>query len=632
MLRFKMLRNLLFLSLALAILMPVCQALLVYPAYNKLHTRETEREATRYARYMVRVLGLENQSLTKGTLPEGLAESLLPAQNDKRLVKLRIFSAQGVVIFSTQAEEIGNVNNNSYFKQIVAKGRVYSKVVQKDRTTAEGVVTRLDVVETYVPFMADDDFGGAFEVYSDITENVREIESLSRKAIFSTVIMSLGFLLAIFIALYRAYVSFQERERAERALHLANEELEQRVEERTRELSEANRQLTGEISERTQAQAALGLALEESRADREKLDGILRSVPDGVVVTDGELKVMHMNSAAESIFHKSLDQVLGQAVGILSTDVDLQGEVGQRLNNNALASVTFDFGVSRADSHRDLVYQGRVSQFLSETTDAPGVILLLRDITRERDVERMKSSFLGMATHELNTPLTTIIGYSELLTAQETAGSFDAEQQKTYLHLIHDKALALGGLVDDLLDISRVESGRPLSLSYEEFHLDELIRRVATPACDKDESHPVAIDFPDLPVKIFADQLRLEQIVTHLISNAVKYSPGGGRIRITLQQSDTNCTLSVEDEGIGMNKEQLSHIFDRFYRADSSDTAVQGVGLGMSIVRNIVLAHHGDIHVESQIGGGTTVTISLPKNPVADTSEQGGTPGRSPLS
>jgi len=560
MLRIKLLRNLLILSLAITIFLPGHEYLVVHPAYKAFLTAETESEAVRYASYMVRSLGLENQLLTKERLPEGLEKSLQPASRDNQLIKLRIFSAEGETIFSTKAEETGDFNKRDYFREIVAKGQVYSKVVQKNRKTAEGVVAQRDIVETYVPFMADNDFGGAIEVYYDITESVSKAKSLSLHSMLTTLILSLGFLLAISIALYRAYISFIERDVAEKALLLANEELEQRVDERTLELSEANEQLTGQIAERAQAQIALGQALEESKVDRKKLEEILRSVPDGVVVTDGELNVLHMNAAAESILDTSLEKTLGQSIATLSQDIDFIKKVGQRLNI-AHGSKSFDFELADKVNKGTRVYQVRISQFVPDETEAPGVVLLVRDVTREREIERMKSAFLAMAAHELNTPLTTIIGYSELLTSKETAGNFDAQQQKDFLLLIHNKALALGGLIDDLLDISRVESGRPLTLCYQEFVLDAMIRTIVAPYLEGQTSHQFEVVLPDEASSMCADQSRLEQIVDHLVSNAVKYSPTGGCIKVTLALYDDKYELSVEDEGIGMNEEQLARGF-----------------------------------------------------------------------
>ena len=620
MLRIKLLRNLLILSLAITIFLPGHEYLVVHPAYKDLLTTETESVAVRYASYMVRTIGLENQYLTKERLPEGVEERLQPASRDTQLVKLRIFSSQGEIIFSTQQEEIGDINEKDYFREVVAKGQVYSKVVQKDRKTAEGAVAQIDIVETYVPFMADEAFGGAIEVYYDVTGSVAKINDLSFHSMANTLALSLFFLLAISIALYRAYVIFLEREAAEEALRLANEELEGRVDERTRELSDANEQLTRQVAERAQAQIALGQALEEIKVDREKLGGILNSVPDGVVVTDGDLNVQHMNVAAEGILDIPLEQVLGQSVGALSDEVDFVKKVGQRLNV-AHGSRSFDFELAGIDTRNLRVYQVRISQLVSDEAESPGIVLLLRDITREREVERMKSAFLGMAAHELNTPLTTIIGYSELLTSKETAGKFDTIQQKDFLLLIHSKALALGGLIDDLLDVSRVESGRPLTLCYQEFMFDAMIRTAVASHREEHSLHPFKVALPDETSSLCADQSRLKQVVDHLISNAIKYSPGGGCIRVTLTSHDGNYELSVEDEGIGMNEEQLAHIFDRFYRADSSDTAVQGVGLGMSIVRNIVLAHQGNIQIDSQVESGTRVCITLPMIPPVGFSE-----------
>lgn len=614
MLRIKLLRNLLIISLTIAILLPLYQHFLVHPSYSKLLVQETEYEAVRYASYMARTLGLEGRKLTKEQLPEKLEEQLKPVSRDGHLLKVRIFSASGEIIFSTKADEIGVINEKTYFKEIVANGRVFSKVAQKDGETAEGVSTKIDIVETYVPFMAGESFAGAFEVYYDVTDSFGKERLVSQQAMTTILLMSAGFMIAIFFALYRAYISFQERAAAEIALQAANEDLERRVEERTRELSVANEQLTDQVAEKAHAQIALGEVLKEIEADREKLDGILSSVPDGVVVMDNSLNIVHMNASAELILGSTLEDSKGRSVGSLSSEVDFVKKLGQRINN-IHGAPSFDFELPTECGRAPRVYSVRVSQFIAEKSESSGVVMLICDVTRERDVERMKSAFLGMAAHELNTPLTTIIGYTELLTSEETAENFTKQQKEDYLNLVNDKALALAGLIDDLLDISRIESGRELAVNYDNFFIDVLIRDVVAEFGALDEGHQLELILPQSSAKINADQMRIGQVVEHLISNALKYSPEGGLIQVTLADSGKNYDLSVEDEGIGMNEEQLEHVYDRFYRADSSDTAVQGVGLGMSIVRHIVLAHHGDIQIESQLGQGTKVSVVLPKQP-----------------
>jgi len=616
MLRHKLIRNLLIISFLIAVLVPCYEFVFVHPAYNDLITQKTEDEAVRYASYIVRTMGLEGQSLSRENLPDNLAANLKPVARDKQLLKLRIFSANGEIIFSTRADEIGTVNKNDYFHNVVAKGQAYSKVVRSDRRTAEGVVAQGDIVETYVPFMAGTEFCGAFEIYYDVTSSVNHVNALTFLSHLVVILLSAGLLGAIFIALYRVHMSLQERDAAEAALRVVNDGLEQKVSARTRELVGANEQLTEQISERTLAQNALVTALEETRVEREKLDEILRSVPDGVIVADGGLHVLHINSAAEDILGVSLEKILGQSIGKLSTQVDFVREIEQRLN---LARSPRPFDIEFLSvAQKDNVYQVRVSPFVSEGMASPGMVMLVRDVTREREIERMKSAFLSMAAHELNTPLTSIIGYAELLTAEDTVDSFDADQKKGFLQLIQDKAMDLGSLIDDLLDISRVESGRPLTLTLREFCFDEKIREIIARYQGKAEGFDFELVLPDEKALIRADQVRLERVVDHLIGNAVKYSPAGGRVEVCLATDDATCKLSVADEGIGMNEEQLAQVFDRFYRTNVSDSAVPGIGLGMNFVRNVVLAHHGEITVESQPGQGTRVCIALPKEPPSD--------------
>ncbi len=614
MFRVNLLRNLLILSLCITVLMPGYIFFVVHPAYRQLLTEETETEAVRYASYMVRTLNLENRFLTPDNLPAELDIMLEPARNDTHLVKLRIFSSRGEIIFSTLQEEVGDINRQDYFREIVARGKVYSKVVQKDQVTADGDITLRDVVETYVPFMADGMFGGAVEVYYDITESVHKVRALSWKTFVSALVMAAVFMAAILLALRRAAVSLKLRDKAEASLLEANNELERRVAARTEELSLANEQLSEQIAERTVAQKALGEALKEIRADREKLAGILSSVPDGVLVTDSQLNVLHINPAAEELLGRTLAEVEGQPLRRISEEVDFLRKVSQRLNVSAVDQ-TFDFELSGEDPKTPRVYQARISQYVPGTTESQGVVLLICDVTREREVERMKSAFLGMAAHELNTPLTTIIGYSELLTTAETAEKFDADQQRECLMLIHDKALALGRLVDDLLDISRIESGRPLSIDYRDFDLLSLIHEILSPYLAASGRHRFELHLPEGEMTVSADRGRLAQLLGHLVGNAVKYSPGGGRIGLTVIKRERDFEIHVEDEGIGMTEEQAAHVFDRFYRVDSTNTAVQGAGLGLSIVRHVVDAHHGDVQVESRLGQGTVIRVILPLLP-----------------
>ncbi|TLM65786.1 MAG: PAS domain-containing protein [Deltaproteobacteria bacterium] len=614
MFRIPFLRNLLLLVLAMAVCMPLYAVLVLHPAYQQRLVSDTEEESVRFATYLVRSLRLDGVRLERGSLPPSVVDQVRMLRDDQYLIKLRFFAPDGEIIHSTEAGEIGKANSHDYFRNIVAKGKVFTKVVKKDLQTADGVVSKIDVAETYVPFLADGGFGGAIEVYYDITGRVESINALTIRTTLIVAIFAAGFLAAMTVALSKAGEWLAERERAEAALRQVNEELEARVAARTAELSEANARLTGEIAERTLAQMALSQALEDSRRDREKLDGILHSVADGLVVTDRQLAVLHMNAAAEKMLDVPLEKALGQPLDRWGGAAVLSDRIRKLFAGTGSAAL--DFELPGEDPKRPRVYQARASR-LETDHQRTGMVLLIRDVTREREVDRMKNAFLGMAAHELNTPLAAILGFSELLAFADPSHPVTAEQRDEYLQLIHNKALELSRLVDDLLDISRVEAGQPLVLDYEPVRIDDLLHEVVRPYQERSQRHRFELHFAAARTEMAADKGRIRQVLNNLISNAVKYSPQGGLIKVALADDGGRCRISVADQGIGMTAEQVEHIFDKFYRADSSNTAVQGVGLGMSIVRHIVLAHEGEIRVESCLGEGTTVLVDLPLSPAA---------------
>jgi PAS domain S-box-containing protein len=259
---------------------------------------------------------------------------------------------------------------------------------------------------------------------------------------------------------------------------------------------------------------------------------------------------------------------------------------------------------------KNVVYKGkdvRVSEF--------------QDITKEKAVERaliemdqLKSSFISTAAHELRTPLTAIMGYTELLLEPRNAKGFDEETKRKLLHEIYDRGEALNRMIKDFLDVSRIENDLPIPMDLQETNLSDVLRKVVAFYQIHEAEHSFDLILPEEPdnYTIMIDGHRVNQVLENLLSNAVKYSPAGGRVTLRGELAPEGWKVSVEDEGIGMNPEQVNRVFDRFYRADNYEYETEGLGLGMSIVKHIVDAHGGNITVKSEPGLGTNVSFTLP--------------------
>jgi signal transduction histidine kinase len=256
--------------------------------------------------------------------------------------------------------------------------------------------------------------------------------------------------------------------------------------------------------------------------------------------------------------------------------------------------------------------QNRVTNFVS----------ILYDISIEKAAERslvemnqIKSEFISSAAHELRTPLNTLMGYVEFAKDPEKFGGFSQEQIAGFLSDAYDRGDALNQIINDFLDISRVENGYSIELNFEDVNLPKFLRKIVESYQVHNSSHNFKIDFCEQTSSSLCsiDRHRINQVLDNLLSNAVKYSAEGSAILLSLTLKDDQWEISVVDQGIGMTLEQVERVFDKFYRADSANPAVSGLGLGMSIAKKIIELHHGIIRVTSVKGEGTTATIMLPR-------------------
>jgi two-component system NtrC family sensor kinase len=369
--------------------------------------------------------------------------------------------------------------------------------------------------------------------------------------------------------------------------------------------------LARDMSERKQSEEALQKALSDSQRAKEQLDNILSSTADGLVVTDHRKQITHINHVAEEMLNISASDIINQPFIMIFNEPELRDQASEFLNELAQGGRQLDFKLNLSGTRLPRIVQARSSMLRSETGKLTGVVTLLRDVTRERELDQIKNEFISTAAHEMRTPMSVIMGYIEMLTNSDEFGHFPAEKQQHFLLETYRKGEALSQIIDDLFDISRIEAGLPLALDKKDCDIHALVQNVFDHFRKGSKKHTFTLDLRDRS-NISIDRNKMSQVFENLISNAIKYSPDGGEISIKSMMKENVLQLVIEDQGSGMTPDQLERVFDKFYRADSSNTAVSGLGLGMSIVKSIIEAHGGSIKVASTLGQGTRVSLEIP--------------------
>jgi two-component system phosphate regulon sensor histidine kinase PhoR len=232
------------------------------------------------------------------------------------------------------------------------------------------------------------------------------------------------------------------------------------------------------------------------------------------------------------------------------------------------------------------------------------------DITELEHLERVRREFFANLSHELRTPLTAILAYADTL---ENTGVDDAQNAKRFIEKLHKHAKRMRKLIDDISDLSAIESGK-IHLSLEPVRLRSVVGDMIALAETRRNGLPVSfgVSIPD-DLYVQADRTRLEQILSNLIDNAVKFNRQGGLVTITAEPVDDEASIAIEDNGVGMTTSDLPRIFERLYRADKSrSNRIEGTGLGLAIVKHLVQAHGGEITVASELGRGSRFTFTIP--------------------
>ncbi len=351
----------------------------------------------------------------------------------------------------------------------------------------------------------------------------------------------------------------------------------------------------------------------EITAERRKLEAIVSGMTDAVVATDRHGRLILLNRAAEDLLGIDREQALdrparevirGDRLPVLLEDATVRGRITAEELPPGLVG--------------DRVIEVHCAPYRDAGGESIGAVAVLRDVTELRESERLRRELTANVSHELRTPLTSIKGFTETLL---DGAMRDEDTCRRFLTIINSEADRLVKLVDDLLDLSRLESKRA-TLDLRRVDVGALAAHAVDKLQPLAQTGGLTLDLRSLPgVWVTADRDRLEQVLTNLIDNALKYTPAGGRVEVSVTRDHGDVAVAVSDTGRGIRPEDVPHVFERFYRADRSRTrgpsigaASGGTGLGLAIAKHIVEAHGGRIGVRSQLDEGTTFTFTLPGN------------------
>lgn len=359
---------------------------------------------------------------------------------------------------------------------------------------------------------------------------------------------------------------------------------------------------------------ALGMALNQMgrqlkyninalNQEKEQLSSILNSMADGVITLNRDGTILVTNPPAERFLQAwYYQQGMYQNVG-----EELPPEVRDLFQR----AVSFE-----KEQFVEITLQGRswviLMSPLYNQTYIRGAVAVLRDMTEERRLDKLREDFIANVSHELRTPIAMLQGYSEAI-IDDIASS--EEEKKEIVKVIYDESLRMGRLVNELLDLARMQSGN-ITLKKEQVNFDQLINRVVRKfqGLAKDNKVTLTSRLDGEIGELFIDPDRIEQVLTNLVDNAIRHTDEEGNVEVHVSAQESGILVEVKDTGTGIPEEDLPFVFERFYKADKARTrGKSGTGLGLAIVKNIIDSHQGNISVHSKLDEGTTFTFILPR-------------------
>lgn len=367
--------------------------------------------------------------------------------------------------------------------------------------------------------------------------------------------------------------------------------------------------------EKLQQAESLAKLNDQLTAEKQLLEGqhdliqnILESAHEGMMMCDSQGTILFSNQRMHQYF--GLNERIGQNLVSCSYDIGATSPSfhGVATSIEALIDRSLSHLTQRFNFQQDeqLQHAELYATVVSEGTEQQGYLFVFRDRTEEERVDEMKNEFISIVSHELRTPLASVLGFIEILLHRE----LPQEKQKRYMETIYNEAQRLSNLINDFLDLQRMESGRQ-SYNFSPINLQSVVTEIAEQWQDK-QLHQIVLHQQEPELWVRADLDRIRQVFDNLISNAIKYSPSADHIDIYISAHEGKITIAIQDYGLGIPQEAHEQMFSKFFRVDNSDRRqIGGTGLGLAIVKEIVEGHGGDISYTSEMGHGTTFRIEL---------------------
>ena len=359
-------------------------------------------------------------------------------------------------------------------------------------------------------------------------------------------------------------------------------------------------------------------AQENSESERQRLDSVLRHMSDGVIATDRRGRIVIMNTAALDILNLKSEKVIG--IPLLSI-LPLEEKVTFR----ELLETQHERLIHLEEDGEDSIVQCEFSVIQRESGFISGLVCVLTDVTEQQKIDRERRNFVSNVSHELRTPLTSIKSYTEAL----VDGAWENKEiAPGFLKVIETETDRMMRMITDLLNLSRMDQNR-LALEKEFINMNELVvhivnrfEMVLQSEPYRDKNYRILTDITQRDLWVELDQDKITQVLDNIINNEIKYSPDGGRIIVRLMETHTDIIVSVSDEGLGISRKDIPHLFDRFYRVDKARSrAMGGSGLGLAIAQEVIQLHGGKIWVNSIENKGSTFFVSLPYIPFEEDGE-----------